>query len=58
MNENPLNEYEEKLLKIIFKMAKALLRETRSITTDNGTCINENDLCSLEEKLGIYEIVE
>jgi hypothetical protein len=38
-------------------MAKALLCET-SITTDNGSSIDENDLFSLEQKLGIYEIVE
>lgn len=57
MIENPFNEYEEKLLKTIFKMAKALLYET-NITTDNGSSIDENDLFSLEQKLGIYEIVE
>ena len=57
MIENPFNEYEEKLLKTIFKMAKALICET-SITTDNGSSIDENDLFSLEQKLGIYEIVE
>ena len=55
MIENPFNEYEEKLLQIIFKMAKALFDETRSITTDNGTCIDENDLFSLENTLGIVE---